>query len=81
MMEGTGSVQTWKSARMIKRGWRTIAHETSAQDQKYSPRRRLKVKNRDAFTSSPSHQEIPMKAAIVVDMGRSCLMSFMLGDR
>ena len=54
--------------------------EASAHDQKYKPRRRLKSRNRDMLISIPMYHEIPVKAAIVIDIGRSCLMSSILQD-
>lgn len=46
----------------------------SAHDQKYSPDRVLNRMKRDMLISAPMYQDMPMKAAMVMDMGRLSLM-------
>lgn len=78
MIDGNKSVHTPKSASMINRDCRITAQEMSAHDQKYKPRRRLKSRNKETLISTPMYQEMPVKAAIVMASGRSCLRSLIL---
>lgn len=59
----------------MKSGWRTTPQEQSAADQKYRPRRRLKRRKSDVLISAPMNHEMPVKAAMIMDMRRSFLRS------
>jgi hypothetical protein len=77
VIEGTASVHTRKLASIVKRGCKMTPHEQSAQDEKYSPRRRLKRRNREVLISTPMHHEMPVNAAIIMDIGWSFIISSM----
>ena len=74
-MEPLRSVHIPKSARIMKSGYKTTPHEQSAADQKYKPRQRLKSMKRDVLISTPINHEMPVKAAMVMDIRRSFLRS------
>lgn len=65
---------TPKSARMINSGCNKTPQEQSAHDQKYNPVRLLKRQKSERLISTPMYHEMPTKAAIVIDMGRSSLI-------
>lgn len=73
VMEPLRSVHIPKSARMMKSGCRMTPHEQRAADQKYKPRRRLKSTKSDVLISAPINHEMPVKAAMIMDMRRSSL--------
>lgn len=74
VIDPVGSGHTSKSAKMIQSGCKTTPHEQSAHDQKYNPFRRLNRQNRERLISIPIYHDIPAKAAMVMDMGRSFLI-------
>lgn len=76
VMEPLRLVHIPKSPRMMKSGCKTTPHEHSAADQKYKPRRRLKRRKREVLISAPMNHEIPVKAAMIMDMRKSFLSSY-----